>query len=98
MSDVRQPILVPMYKDVLFITNQIHHQLSSFIILNRFIMLACLIQKISDVINIVKENFSTKMFVFDCGGRLNILTLEDEADLRTNHLQEGGNDTILMWS
>ena len=30
MSDMRQPILIPMYKDILFITNEIHHQLSSF--------------------------------------------------------------------
>ena len=40
---VIQPILVPMYKDVLFITNKIHNQLFSFVVLNRFIMLTCFI-------------------------------------------------------
>ena len=65
ISDVSQPILVPMYKDVLFITNQIYNQLSSFVILNMFIMLAYLIQKISDVMQHVKENVSTKLFMFD---------------------------------
>ena len=98
MSDVRQPILVPMYKDVLFITNQIHNQLSCFVVLNRFIMVTHFIQKTSDMMYVVKAKFSTKMFVFDPGGYLNIPTLEDEADSRTNHLQEGGNDMILRRS
>ena len=97
MSDVRQPILVPMYKDVLFITNQIHNQLSTLVVVNRFIMITYFIQKTSDMMHVVKENFSTKIFVYDPGGRLNIPTLEDGADLRMNHLQEGGkNDMILQ--
>ena len=96
MSDVKQPILVPMYKDVLFITNQIHNQLSTFVVLNRFIMITYFIQKTSDMMHVVKENFSTKIFVFDPEGCLNILTSEDGTDLKTNHLQEGGNDMILQ--
>ena len=48
------------------------------------------------MMHVVKENFSTKIFVFDPGGRLNIPTSEDGADSRTNHLQEGGNDMILQ--
>ena len=96
MSDVKQPILVPMCKDVLFITNQIYNQLSTFVVLNRFIMITYFIQKISDMMHVVKENFSTKIFVFDPGGRLNIPTSEDGTDSRTNHLQEGGNYMILQ--
>ena len=96
ISDVRQPILVLMYKDILFITNQIHHQLSSFVVLNRLIIMTHFIQKISDMMHIMKENFSTKIFVFDPGGRLNIPTSEDGIDSRMNHFQEGGNDMILQ--
>ena len=43
-------------------------------------------------INTLKEKFSTKEFVFNPRGFMNILTLEDGYDSRTNHLQEGGND------
>ena len=71
MSDVRQPILVPMYKDVLFITNQILHELPSFFILNRFIMLTYFIQKTSEAIHVVKMKFSTNEFAFDPGGFMN---------------------------
>ena len=45
-----------------------------------------------------KEKFSTKEFVFDLGGFMNLSTLEDGYDSRTNHLQEGGNDMILRRS
>ena len=87
MSDVRQPILVPMYKDVLFITNQIHHQLSSFVILNRLIIMTYFIKKTSDMMKIVKEKLSTKIFMFDPGGFMNLSTLEDGYNSRMNHLQ-----------
>ena len=39
-----------------------------------------------------KEKFSTKGFVFDSRGFMNLPTLEDGYNSRTNHLQEGGND------
>ena len=32
--------------------------------------------------------------MFDHGGFMNLLTLEDGYDSRTSHLQEGGNDKI----
>ena len=54
------------------------------------------IQNTSDMTHVVKETFSTKMFVFDPAGHLNIPTSEDRADSRTNHLQERGNDMILQ--
>ena len=39
-----------------------------------------------------KEKFSTKEFVFDPGGILDLSTLEDGLDSRTNHFEERGND------
>ena len=53
ISDMSQPILVPMYKDVLFITNQIHYQLSSLVVLNRFIIMTHFIHKTSDMMHVV---------------------------------------------
>ena len=38
------------------------------------------------------ETFLTKEFMFDPEGFMNLLTLEDGYDSRTNHLQEGGNN------
>ena len=46
-------------------------------------------------INTLKKKFSTKEFMFDPRGFMNLSTLEDGYDLRTNHLKEGGNDMIL---
>ena len=39
-----------------------------------------------------KEKFSTKEFVFDLGGFMNLPTLEDGYNSRMNHLQKGGNE------
>ena len=39
-----------------------------------------------------KEKLSIKEFVFDPGEFMNLQTLENGYDSRTNHLQEGGND------
>ena len=44
---------------------------------------------------ISKEKFSIKEFVFDPGGFMNLSTLEESYDSRTNHLQEGGNNMNL---
>ena len=71
LSDVSQPILVQMYKNVLFITNQILHELPRFVVLNRFIMLTYFIQKISEAIHVVKMKFSTNEFAFEPGGFMN---------------------------
>ena len=38
------------------------------------------------------KEFSTKEFVFDPGGNLNLSTLEDSHDSRTNHFEERRND------
>ena len=40
----------------------------------------------------LKEKYSTKKFVFDPGGILDLSTLEDGHDSRTNHFEERGND------
>ena len=40
----------------------------------------------------LKENYSTKEFVFDPGGIIDLSTLEDGHDLRANHFEERGND------
>ena len=42
----------------------------------------------------LKKWFSTNEFVFDPGGFMNLSTLEDSYNSRTNHLQEGGNDMV----
>ena len=44
---------------------------------------------------ISKERISINEFMFDPRGFMNLSTLEDGYDLRTNHLKEGGNDMIL---
>ena len=40
----------------------------------------------------LKENYSTKEFVFDPRRILALSTLEDGHDSRTNHFEERGND------
>ena len=42
------------------------------------------------------ERFSTNEFVFDLRASITLSTLEDSYDSRTNHLQEGENETILI--
>ena len=64
----------------------------------KFVNRSCIFQMCNQVqvmlkllvwIIILKEKFSTKEFVFNPGGFMNLSSLENDYDSRKNHLQEG---------